>query len=176
MACNSLSRFLPLTVASLAALVAVHAANQNHSTEQTFAAELAHSNVAEIEMGKLAQEKGADSDVRDFGAKMVTDHTRLNNSLKEWARSNHVSLPTGLSTAAADQKRKLEGLTGKAFDSAYISDMVNDHRHDVDRVEKISRTSDDPQVKQLAQDVLPTLQEHLQLAEKAAGKLGVNTK
>jgi len=149
-------------------------ANRSMSTERNFAQELAHANIAEIELGNLAQQKASNNAVRDFGSRMVNDHTNLNNQLKEWARTNHVSLPTAPSSAQADQKRRLEALTGEAFDRAYLDYMLSDHRHDVKQVQDLAEHAQDPQVKQLAEKCLPKLQDHLRLAENIAGQIGVH--
>ena len=149
-------------------------ANRSMPTERSFAQELARGNIAEIELGKLAQQKGSNEAVKDFGSRMVNDHTQLNNQLKEWARTNGVSLPTAVSSAQADQKRKLEGMSGQAFDRAYIDYMLSDHQNDVKEVQHAAETAQDPQIKQLAEKTLPELQDHLRLAENVAGKIGVD--
>jgi putative membrane protein len=62
---------------------------------------------------------------------------------------------------------KLEKLQGAAFDKAYMDDMVKDHKKDVKDFQKQSKSAKDPEVKNFAAQTLPTLQEHLQMAEAA---------
>lgn len=62
-------------------------------------------------------------------------------------------------------KDRLSKLNGAAFDREYMSDMVKDHRADVAEFEKEANTARDPDVKAFAAKTLPTLQEHLRLAE-----------
>ncbi len=148
--------------------------NENQGQEKTFAQDMAQANVAEIELGKLAQQKGSNTAIRDLGSRMVQDHTQMNDQLKDWARTNNVSLPTGVTTTQADQKRKLEGLSGQALDQAYLSDMLSDHQHDVQKVQRLAETAQDPHVKELAKEVLPKLEDHLRLAENDAGQVGLS--
>ncbi len=161
-----------LTVAP--ALAAPQQADRAMTTEQSFAQNLAQANIAEIELGKLAQQKGSLTGVKDLGARLVNDHTQMNNQLKEWASTNHVTLPTHISAAQADQKRKLEGLSGEAFDRAYLDYMLSDHAHDVKQVQQMAENAQDPQVKQLAEKCLPKLEDHLRIAENVAGQAGIS--
>lgn len=105
---------------------------------------------------------------------MVQDHTQMNDQLKSWAHTYNVSLPTDVTTTEANQKSKLDGLSGQAFDRAYISDMLTDHRQDVKKVQSLAETAQDPHVKELAQQCLPKLEDHLRLAENVAGQIGLD--
>lgn len=165
---------LPLFLVGVVPTATAQNPNENQGQEKTFAQDMAQGNVAEIELGKLAQQKGSNAAIRDFGSRMVQDHTQLNNQLKDWARTNNVSLPTSVNTTQADQKRKLEGLSGQAFDQAYLSDMLSDHRHDIQQVQRLAEKAQDPHVKDLAKEVLPKLEDHLRLAENAAGQIGLS--
>jgi putative membrane protein len=106
---------------------------------------------------------------------MVQDHTTLQNDLKNWAAQNHVSLPTEASQTDISQKRKLEGLSGAAFDSAYMEDMLSDHKNDIAEVQKMAENASNPQVKQLAQKTLPLLEDHERVAENVAGQLQITS-
>lgn len=164
---------------AVVSILPAFAQSSSNSVEQTFGEQLAQSNVAGIELGKLAQQKGSNEKTREFGSRMVQDHTELNNQLKEWAQTNHVSLPTGISTSAADQKRKLEQLeqlSGEAFDNAYIMDMLSDHQHAVSEVQKVVENTSDAKVKELAEKCLPILENHFRLAENLAGEKSIDAK
>ncbi len=166
-----------IAVAALAVAPAIagpQQANRTMTTGQSFAQDLAQANIAEIELGKLAQHKGSLTGVKELGARLVNDHTQMNNQLKEWARTNHVTLPTHVSSTQADQKRKLEGLSGQAFDRAYLDYMLSDHAHDVKQVQEMALNAQDPQVKQLAEKCLPKLEDHLRMAENIAGQAGIS--
>jgi len=82
-----------------------------------------------------------------------------------------ISETNGISTDAA----RLQGLSDTEFDRAYASEMVNDHRNDVEKFQTASQTLTDPKLKNYAQDSLPTLQEHLRMANDLAAKVGAPT-
>lgn len=143
------------------------------SSERHFIHSLARANVAEIETGRVAQQKATTPMVKDLANKMVADHTRLNDQLKAWAMQHHVSVPTQPSKWEIDQKAKLDRLSGTAFDRAYVDTMLSDHRHDIRQVQHMAEHASSPAVRQLAASVLPTLENHVRIAENDAGALHI---
>lgn len=126
--------------------------------------------LAEVQMGNLALSKSTSADVKAFGQRMVTDHSKANEELSQLATAKGVALPTELD---ADHKAALDhltSLTGADFDKAYMKHMVEDHEKDVAEFEKASTTATDSDVKAWAGKTLPTLKEHLQLAQTVSGK------
>jgi putative membrane protein len=144
--------------------------------DRTFADDLARTNMAEINLGKLAQQRGTVAAVKDFATRMVRDHTELDNELKSWAASNSVTLPTGISPADMAEQHKLASVSGKAFDDAYMETMLSDHQHDIIKVQREAERVTNPQVKQLASRTLPVLEDHVRLAEYRAGQMGISPK
>ena len=136
--------------------------------DSKFVREAAQGGAAEVELGHLATQKAASDDVKQFGQRMVTDHSRAGEQLKAIAESKGIDIPTGLSAKDQALAADLQKLSGSQFDDAYMSAMVKDHKKDVADFQKASKTAKDPQVKQFATETLPTLQEHLQQAEKIA--------
>jgi putative membrane protein len=80
-----------------------------------------------------------------------------------------------LSAKDAATKARLEKLSGKAFDRAYMRDMVTDHTKDVSEFRMESKNAKDPDVKNFASQTLPTLKDHLKEAKSIAPKAGVKT-
>lgn len=138
------------------------------AADTTFVKAAARGGLAEVELGQLAEQKGASEDVKKFGQRMVTDHTKANDQLKEVAEKEHIDLPTELDAKDRATKAQLEKLSGEQFDHAYMRDMVKDHRADVAEFERESKYAKDPAVKSFAEQTLPTLREHLKAAEKIA--------
>ena len=136
----------------------------------TFLTHAAQDGEAEIELGKLAQEKAADMKVKDFGARMQTDHGNANAELRAIIAKKGVTVPGGPGPHAG-MKAKLEKLQGAAFDQAYMRGMVEDHTKAVREFETAAKSSD-ADVKAFAEKTLPTLREHLQQARDAQAKLG----
>jgi putative membrane protein len=124
--------------------------------------------MAEVELGKLATEKASNPDVKKFGQRMVDDHSKANDELKEVASSKGIPLPEKLSPKDEATKQRLSKLSGDQFDKAYMSDMVKDHTQDVAEFQKESTSATDPQVKDFAAKTLPTLKDHLREAKQIA--------
>lgn len=125
-----------------------------------FAVKAANGGMAEVEMGKLAAQKATTQEIKDFGTKMVNDHSKANDKLKALAKQKNVTLPDSLGN---DEKQKLADLrqkTGKDFDKAYVNEMVKDHDQDVDLFQKEASNSKDADMKAFAAGTLPTLKEH----------------
>ncbi len=139
-----------------------------------FMKSMAQSNLEEIELGNMAQQNASDPAVRSFGQRMVQDHTRLNDQLKQSASQMNMPLPSSPSALETQQIRKLQGMSGKAFDRAYMDYMLSDHRADVRLVQSEAEYSNDPAVKALAAQTLPVLESHLRLAENVAGQIGIS--
>jgi putative membrane protein len=54
----------------------------------------------------------------------------------------------------------------KKFDREYMEHMVKEHKKDVSEFEKQARNAKDPDVKAFASKTLPTLKEHLAMAQQ----------
>lgn len=133
-----------------------------------FVKKAAEGGLAEVELGQLAVQKASSEQVKKFGQRMVDDHSKANDELKEVASKDHITLPTQPDAKDKATKARLEKLSGAEFDKAYMSDMVKDHRHDVSEFARESKDAKNPDIKSFAQQTLPTLREHLKLAEQIA--------
>jgi putative membrane protein len=130
--------------------------------------------MAEIQLGQLAAQKGNSDDVKQFGQKMVDDHTKLGEQLKPIAEQMGVNPPTSLSSKDKATMAKLQALNGDAFDKAYIKDMVKDHtKDDKDFKQEANRTTD-PQLKQCVTQGAQVISEHLQMIKQIAQKNNVS--
>ena len=138
----------------------------DHS-DRKFLEEAAKGGLAEVEMGKLASERAESPDVKQFGQRMVQDHGKANDELKQLAQSKGVEIPTETDKSHQKKMEKLQKLNGAQFDKQYMDDMVKDHKKDVKEFQKEAKKAKDPDVKNFASQTVPTLQEHLQMAEAA---------
>src|SRR5436190_874578 len=114
------------------------AAQSAGAADQAFAKEAAAGGLAEVALGTLAKDKASNADVKAFGDRMVTDHSKANDELKQWASSKNVTLPSDLDAKAKATQDRLSKLSGDAFDKAYMKDMVADHKTDVAAFKKES--------------------------------------
>jgi len=129
-----------------------------------FMNDAAKGGMAEVELGKLAQEKATNPRVKNFAEMMVRDHTAANDDLKAIARQKNVTLPSDLGKHK-DHYNDLSKKTGADFDKAYMKMMVDDHEDDIDEFEKIANNGTDPDLKTFASQKLPTLRKHLDSAK-----------
>ena len=136
------------------------------SPDKMFMKKAAEGGLAEVQLGQLATQKASSDDVKKFGQRMVDDHTKANDQLKQVAAQENITLPTEPSAKDKATKERLEKLSGAEFDRAYMKDMVTDHQKDVADFARESKTGQDAAVKNFAQQTLPTLRSHLKEAEK----------
>ncbi len=131
-----------------------------------FAVEAANGNMAEVELAKLALAKATDQQVKAFATKMITDHGKANDELKQIAKTENVTLPT---VPGADEQKILGDLTKKEpkdFNKAYVDAMVNDHKEDVKKFTDAIKNVKDADLNAYATKTLPILQMHLGMITK----------
>lgn len=145
------------------------------AADRAFAHEAAVGGLTEVELGNLAKEKASSADVKQFGERMATDHGKANDELKSWAQSKNVTLPTELDAKHTAVRDRLSKLSGEAFDKAYMKDMVQDHEQDVAKFRQESKSANDPDLKAWAGNTLPTLEDHLKMAQDTASKVAPAT-
>lgn len=136
-----------------------HAAS---SASARFVMQAAEGGMTEVAKGKLATQKGAHEGVKQYGQKMVDDHTKAGEELKTIAGGKSITLPGDTLKAPMQATlAKLEKLEGAAFDRAYIEDQIRDHEKTIALFEREVKTGKDAELKAFAEKTLPTLKEHL---------------
>lgn len=126
--------------------------------------------MSEVQLGQMAATRGTSELVKQFGQRMVDDHTKANQELIRLAVQKNVTLPQAVNSKQQSIADKLTKLTGADFDKEYIADMVDDHEEDVEAFSKQAEKGTDAAVKAFAAQTLPTLQKHLQLAREIKAK------
>ena len=135
------------------------------SNDGKFLADAAMGAMAEVELGKLAQQKAASNLVKQFGGRMVTDHDQASDEIKQIAESKGVTLPSELDPSKRKELDKLANLYGAAFDREYMAYTLEDHRKDVAEFRQASESAKDGEVRAFASKTLPTLEDHLKQAQ-----------
>ena len=120
-------------------------------------------NYAEIDAGKLAQEKGKSDGAKQYGAMLVKDHSAANEKAKQAASQLGVTPPTGASVMEKAEYLKLKVLSGDTFDRSFAKGMVKDHEAAIKDYQKASSKNDAAGA--YAKETLPTLQNHLKEAQ-----------
>jgi putative membrane protein len=137
--------------------------------EKAFVTKALEGGAAEVQLGQLAQEKSQSNDVKQFGQKMVADHSQMADKwLKPVAKQLGVSEPKAPSKKDKKEIAKLQGLSGDDFDREYITMMVKDHQQDLKDFKDEAQAAQDPNVKQIAQQGSSIISQHLQLIEQIA--------
>ena len=140
-----------------------------NSKDRDFLMDAAMGGLMEVELGRLAAQQGASDAVKQFGQRMVDDHSKANTELMTLATSKGITLPTAIDDKHRAQVTKLSAMSGADFDRAYSKMMLKDHEKDVSEFEKQSTKGTDPDVKAFASKTLPTLQEHLTMVRALPG-------
>jgi putative membrane protein len=142
------------------------------SADKHFISEAAEGGLAEVELGRLAENKASNPKVKDFGQKMVEDHSKANSELKHTAQKLGVSVPDHISATQLAEKTKLSAYSGTHFDRSYMDAMLKDHRDDIAAFKREAADGENAEIKSFASKTLPTLEEHLRLAEKTEREVG----
>ena len=128
--------------------------------------EMAQGSLAEVQAGKLAQERASAGEVKQYAERMVEDHGRMLSEQQAMARSKGVQMPEEPSRAQQSAMKKLQGEKGERFDRAYMSQMVQDHEKTLKLVREAAKNAKDPQLKAMAQKAAPDIEKHLQMAKQ----------
>ncbi len=134
--------------------------NENRGDMDDFIREVASGTKLEVQLGKYAQENAASQRVKNFGAMMVRDHTKVGEELKSIAQRKNITIPDALEREHNDLLGDLQEKRGVEFDKEYMGKMVDDHQEDVDNFKKYAENGDDPDLKSFAAKMLPTLLAH----------------
>ena len=119
----------------------------------------------EVQLGNYAAANASNAQVKQFGQRMVADHSKANDELQALARSKGVTLPTSLDAVHQHEMANFTRADGATFDRMYMQHMVEDHTKDVNKFDAQTKNGTDTDVKAFAAKTLPTLQEHLTLAQ-----------
>ena len=129
------------------------------AADKAFMKDAAKGGMMEVAMGHVAEQNGSDSEVKNFGGRMVKDHGKANEELKALAKEQNVGLPA-------------EKAPGKwKSDKDYMGQMVMDHEKDLAAFEKEAKEGSDPNVKSFASKTSEVVRKHLDMAKKIDSKL-----
>lgn len=126
-----------------------------------FLVKAADGGMTEVQLGQMAQEKGADPRIKSYGGMMIHDHSAGNDEVKAMAVRRNVVLPDSVSNDNRKIIDELSRKTGKAFDKAYADAMIKDHEDDIDMFKKAGDKVNDTDVKNFINNTLPKLKNHL---------------
>lgn len=137
-------------------------------TDAAFIKKAANGGMTEVELGKIASDKGQKQDVKDFGQRMVKDHGKANDDLKSVASKMNVEVPDKVNAKHQATIDKFSKMSGESFDAAYVKQMVKDHKTTVADFESAQNEVNED-LKKFITDTLPVLKEHYEMAQKMEG-------
>jgi putative membrane protein len=140
--------------------------------DQKFLERAMESDVAEIQMGRLALEKSTDEKVRHFATQMTDDHGKMLDEWKQAVATLNIPVPEEPSKNAMKTMEKMKGLSGDAFDQAYIKEMVKAHKEDDKAFKEEARSTTNAQLKQMATEDAGIIEGHLQQIQEIAKSKG----
>ena len=129
------------------------------AADKTFMMNAAKGGMMEVEMGKMAAQSAQNADVKKFGNRMVTDHSKANSELMALAKEEGVSLPG----AKSPGKWK--------SDKDYMDNMVKDHQVDLAEFQKEAQSGTDADLKAFASKYSKVVAQHLKMAQETQSKL-----
>jgi len=129
-------------------------------SDKEFVMKASQGGMTEVQLGKLASDKGGTSEVKGFGSRMVKDHSQANDELKSIADKKGLAVSPKLDSKDQAQVDRLSKLSGPAFDKAYVTNQVRAHESTVELFKEEAKSGQDPDLKAFASRTLPTLQEH----------------
>src|SRR5205085_1490237 len=138
---------------------------------------LAMTNQMEIDMAQMAEQKASNQQVKDFARTLQQDHSKAQDLVQQAAQKQNVSIAAPGADDKGSKKpmmaQKMGNLSGDQFDKEFIRHQLMDHKREVAQLQKIADNGSDPDTKQLAQQLLPDMQKHLQMAQQIAPQVGV---
>jgi putative membrane protein len=132
------------------------------AADREFMMKAAQGGMMEVELGRLAQDRGTDEDVKDLGKMLVEDHSAANDRLKQIANETGVTLPTSLDGKHQATVNKFANLSGANFDRQFMQHSVQAHQKDIQAFRTAAQSGMNEKVKAFASETLPKLEQHLQ--------------
>ena len=160
-----------LAVAQNAEPTAGPTANAIPKQDRDFIEDAAMGSLVEIQTAQVALRQAMTDDVKKLAQRLLDDHTKMNEKVRQVAQQKGITLPTDLDQKHRDHLTDLTKIPGVRFDREYVTDMVKDHEGDIKAFEKEVKDGKDAEIKELAVEALPTLREHLNLAKQAQDRL-----
>lgn len=132
-------------------------------------AQIHQTNLKEVELAKIAREKGSTSAVRAYADQLVQDHTNLDQSVIAMAQqSGNLKAMHRAARETADEKtaeQKLKSASGAKFDKLFLNQASSDHQNLIRKLQQDREDASDDQLEALIDKMLPILEQHKDLAK-----------
>ncbi len=131
----------------------------------TFARKAAEISMAQVALSQLAAERAFHPEVKAYAVMIVDHHKAVNDRLGSLAMEKHIELPADIGAGFEKQYKKLQSLTGPAFDKEYAEFMIKGHEKAIILFKDADKDLSDRELKAFAVATLPTLEDHLNAAK-----------
>ncbi|MGN2243793.1 DUF4142 domain-containing protein [Frateuria sp. GZRR33] len=140
--------------------------------EQAFVAKATADNSMQIELAKVARDRSSSAQVRELASHIIDDHRALNRKFTAFsvAKKAHGQAHGTPAEDVTEDKLRLQQLKGEALDQAFAGMMVAEHQKIIPLYERAANDGHDPQLRQIAEEGLPMLRDHLQRARAITAK------
>lgn len=135
------------------------------TADKNFAMMVAENDLAELQISNMALQKSNSDQVKQLAQKLIDDHTKTTNSMKEIASKKGLTLPTQPNARHQALATKLQGENGAQFDKDYVTANSMDHHKVTKAFEKEANSGQDPDIKAFASQYLPSIQEHTKMID-----------
>jgi putative membrane protein len=160
-------RYLSVCATTVALFTGVTLAEAKEAPGAKFIVKAVQGNLAEVQMGQLAQQNGQSQELKSFGQTLQRDHSAANQKATAVAQELGIPAPTEPNKKQKADYAKMAKATGAAFDKAFAQHMVMDHKKDIAEYKKAASMNNNPAAG-YASETLPTLQAHLETAQSLA--------
>lgn len=133
--------------------------------DSEYLVDIAEVNLAEIEIGKLAQQKSTNPEVKKFGKMLVDEHTKSAGEVSALAKSKNFTLPTSLTEEGQEEYKKLNEKSGLDFDKKFADMMIDGHEKAIEKLQKATKDAKDEDIKLWASNNIAPLTAHLEHAK-----------
>lgn len=139
--------------------------------DEQFVRSAAEASMSQVDLGKLAEQRSQNPEVKKFAQMMVEDHAKLTEQLKQMGMSEGINLPTSVSRRDADTHRQLQTSSGPGFDRSYAQQVMADLERQTAEFKRGASTATKPALKDFAERTLPTLESQMQQAKQLTSRV-----
>jgi putative membrane protein len=141
------------------------------AADRSFISQAAYGSLAEVELGELAQKQASSAQVREFGGRMVTEHTQMNQDLTALASNKGITPPSSPDDGRQAIGDMLEELSGPDFDRQYVPQQLSDHETTLTLFRGQSERGQDVELRQFAQRYTPVIQRHVEMLRRMSTQM-----
>ena len=146
-------------------------ANAPYNDEQ-FVRNAAEASMSQVDIGKVAEQRSQNPEVKKFAQMMVEEHSKLTEQLKQLGMSENVNLPTSVTRDDANAHRSLAAMNGPTFDRQYLGRVNSELHRQLGEFERGASLGTKPALKDYAQRTQPTLQAEIQQVKQLLTRVG----